>query len=100
MYALEKRDYKRNPRTPLATKIPSCSAEAEGFVYTSESGANIFSSNADAGTFIFNQSAASAGTRTVFQVKGTKTYESQTFYPAKLKNGVADPAYLVMITSM
>lgn len=66
---------------------------AEGFVYTSEGGANIFSSNADAGTFIFNQSAESAGTRTVYQVKNTKTYESKTFYPAKLKNGVADPAY-------
>ena len=66
---------------------------AEGFVYTSESGANIFSSNADAGTFVFNQSAESAGTREVYQVKNTKTYESLTFYPAKLKNGVADPAY-------
>ncbi len=66
---------------------------ATGFVYTSESGANIFSNNEDAGTFVFNQSAADAGTRTVYQVEGSGTYRSKTFYPAKLKNGVADPAY-------
>lgn len=66
---------------------------AEGFVYTSEGGANIFSSNADAGTFVFNQSAESAGTREVYQVEGRGTYRNETFYPAKLKNGVADPAY-------
>ena len=68
-------------------------ATAKGFVYCSESGANIFSSNADAGTFIFNQSAEDAGTRTVHNVKGVNTYEALTFYPAKLKNGVADPAF-------
>ena len=66
---------------------------ATGFVYTSESGANIFSNNEDAGTFIFNQSAADAGTRTVYQVEGSGTYRSKTFYPAKLKNGVEDPAF-------
>ena len=70
---------------------------ATGFVYTSESGANIFSSNEDAGTFIFNQSAQDAGTRKVWNILGTgnKTshYKDRTFYPAKLKNGVADPAY-------
>lgn len=65
-----------------------------GFVYTSESGANIFSSNADAGTFIFNDNAADAGTRLVYNVKGVGTFESLTFYPAKLKNGIADPAYV------
>ena len=60
---------------------------ATGFVYTSDGGANIFSSNEDAGTFVFNESAASAGTRTVNQVKGVKTYDEITFDPAKLKNG-------------
>ena len=66
---------------------------ATGFVYCSEHGANIFSSNEDAGTFVFNQDAEEAGTRTVYNVKSVKTYETRTFYPAKLKNGVADPAF-------
>ena len=60
---------------------------ATGFVYTSDGGANIFSSNEDAGTFVFNESAISAGTRIVNQVKGVKTYDEITFVPAKLKNG-------------
>lgn len=68
---------------------------ATGFVYCSEHGANIFSNNEDAGTFVFNESAAEAGTRDVYQVmvegtnslgKNTK-FEKRTFYPAKLKNG-------------
>ena len=66
---------------------------ATGFVYCSEHGANIFSSNEDAGTFVFNESAASAGTRTVYNVRGSGTFEDLTFYPAKLKNGVVDPAF-------
>ena len=74
---------------------------ATGFVYCSEHGANIFSNNEDAGTFVFNESAAEAGTRDVYQVmveetnslgKNTK-FEYRTFYPAKLKNGVEDPAF-------
>ena len=60
---------------------------ATGFVYTSEHGANIFSSNEDAGTFIFNENASGAGTRTVWNVKGSGTFESRTFYPARLKHG-------------
>lgn len=62
----------------------------EGYVYTSASGANIFSSNADAGTFIFNQDASLAATRTVYQIKGSGTaagnYEAKVFSSAKLKN--------------
>lgn len=60
---------------------------ATGFVYTSESGANIFSNNEDAGTFIFNDDALAAGTRVVWNVKGVKDYQSRTFYPARLKHG-------------
>jgi len=66
---------------------------ATGFVYCSEHGANIFSSNEDAGTFIFNEDAEEAGTRTVNNVKGSGTFKPLTFYPAKLKNGVEDPAF-------
>ncbi|MBO5619864.1 MAG: hypothetical protein J5902_07755 [Paludibacteraceae bacterium] len=57
-----------------------------GYVYTSAHGANIFSSNEDAGTFIFNQDASSAGTRTVYQVEGSGTYCDQEFTSAALKN--------------
>lgn len=66
---------------------------ATGFVYCSEHGANIFSSNADAGTFVFNEDAAEAGERTVYNVRGKGTFEPLTFYPAKLKNGIADPQF-------
>ena len=60
---------------------------ATGFVYTSESGANIFSNNEDAGTFIFNDDASAAGERVVWNVKGVKDYQSRTFKPARLKHG-------------
>ena len=76
-----------------AINVHGTFSTASGFVYCSEHGANIFSSNADAGTFIFNESAENAGTRIVNQVRGSSTYENRTFYPAKLKNGVADPAF-------
>ena len=69
---------------------------ATGFVYTSQHGANIFSNNADAGTFIFNEDAANADNpREVNQVKVTgsgilgrnTSYETINFYPARLKHG-------------
>ena len=58
-----------------------------GFVYTSANGANIFSSNEDAGTFIFNDNAVDAGERKVYNVEESSTYRSLTFTPAQLKNG-------------
>lgn len=64
---------------------------ASGYVYTSANGANIFSSNEDAGTFIFNESASDAGTRTVYNVEGASTYRDITFSAAKLKNGNGEP---------
>ena len=67
----------------------------DGYVYTSEGGAEIYSSNEDAGTFIFGQSASEAGSRDVYQIKGKGTknnqYVSKTFTSAKLKN--ADQSY-------
>ena len=59
-----------------------------GYVYTSAAGANIFSQNADAGTFKFNQDASVAGSRTVYQVEGEGTFVPRTFTSAKLKNKV------------
>ena len=63
---------------------------ADGFVYTTASGANIFSNNEDAGTFIFNNSGADAGEREVWQIKGKGTknshYTATTFTCAQLKN--------------
>ncbi len=60
---------------------------ATGFVYTSEHGANIFSTNKDAGTFIFNNAASEAADREVWNVYGSGDWKSQIFYPARLKNG-------------
>lgn len=69
---------------------------ATGFVYTSEHGANIFSTNEDAGTFIFNEDASRAeNPRKVYQVRtsgngalGRDTeFDDIDFYPARLKNG-------------
>ncbi len=57
-----------------------------GYVYTSEHGANIFSSNEDAGTFIFHNSAADAGNPEVYNIIGEDDFEPLTFSPAKLKN--------------
>jgi uncharacterized repeat protein (TIGR02543 family) len=63
---------------------------ADGFVYTTASGANIFSNNEDAGTFIFNNAGEDAGEREVWQIKGKGTrnshYTATTFTCAKLKN--------------
>lgn len=70
-----------------AINVHGTFSTSTGFVYCSESGANIFSNNEDAGTFIFNESAEDAGTRTVYNVKGSGDFESLTFYPAQLKNG-------------
>ena len=70
-----------------AINVHGTFATASGFVYTSASGANIFSSNEDAGTFIFNDDASEAGERPVYNVKGSGTFENRTFYPAKLRNG-------------
>lgn len=68
---------------------------ADGFVYTTASGANIFSNNEDAGTFIFNNAGADAGEREVWQIKGKGTknshYTATTFTCAKLKN--SDDSY-------
>ena len=64
---------------------------ADGYVYTSVGGANIYSSNEDAGTFIFSNAASEAGDREVWQIKGKGTsninYMYKTFTVAKLKNG-------------
>ena len=59
-----------------------------GYVYTSDGGANIYSTNEDAGTFTFS----ATNTEYTKEVKQVTTAtggepESQTFYPAKLKNG-------------
>ncbi len=81
-----KRDEQTRP-ADAAINVHGTFNTATGFVYTSNGGANIFSSNEDAGTFVFNESATSAGTRIVNQIKEVKTYDEITFVPAKLKNG-------------
>ncbi|MBQ3633019.1 MAG: InlB B-repeat-containing protein [Paludibacteraceae bacterium] len=58
-----------------------------GAVYTTSGGANIFSSNEDAGTFVFSQDAPTT-TSLVYQCNnGTTSYQSTAAVSAKLKNG-------------
>ena len=64
---------------------------ANGTIYTTEKGANVFSSNDDAGTYYFAV-AAPTGNSTVEYANGTNYKESSfrtsvTVNPAKLKNG-------------
>ena len=81
-----KRDEQTCPPS-AAINVHGTFQTSTGFVYTSANGANIFSSNEDAGTFIFNDNAVDAGERTVHNVEGSSTYRSLTFTPAQLKNG-------------
>lgn len=59
----------------------------DGFVYTSKHGANIFSSNEDAGTFIFSNGVDNVEKQKVYSIKGSSTFDSTYVYPAKLRNG-------------
>lgn len=65
-----------------------------GNLYTTASGANIFSTNEDAGSITYNV-AAPTGTKTVYVCNNTsQTYNSKTCYPAWLQNGTGiAPAY-------
>lgn len=60
----------------------------EGYVYTSESGANIFSSDEDAGTFKFSIAAPpeEAKPDTVWQLLKDSTEEGKAFVSAMLRN--------------
>ena len=59
----------------------------DGYIFTSESGANIFSSNEDAGTFVFTTEAKSIDyTEQVWQVNEEGVEEARTFVSAKLIN--------------
>ena len=67
----------------------------EGAVYTTAGGANIFSNNEDAGSFIVNRSTPTY-TAKIYQVKNASasSYESTDAVSAKLKNGAgAEEAY-------
>lgn len=59
----------------------------DGYIFTSVSGANIFSSNEDAGTFVFTTEAKPIGyTEQVWQVNKEGVEEARTFVSARLKN--------------
>lgn len=80
-------------------------ATKDGYVFTTEGGANIHSTNEDAGTFTFQQAAKEVGyTEDIWQVKGeidaiakdenANGFHSASCTSAKLKNGTgASPAY-------
>ena len=57
-----------------------------GYIFTTASGANIFSTNEDAGTFTFT-SAASTSTKMVYQVREGNAYKGEPAVSAMLKNG-------------
>ncbi|MEE1070734.1 MAG: hypothetical protein U0K81_09755 [Paludibacteraceae bacterium] len=58
----------------------------DGYIFTSESGANIFSTNADAGTFIVTMDAPHETYSEQVWQRGNDAVESQKFIPAKLRN--------------
>ena len=62
--------------------------EEDCFLYTSEGGANIFSSNEDAGTYVFNVDGPTESTQEqVWQVKNRSGYnDGHYFTAAQLKN--------------
>ena len=68
----------------------------KGYVYSSPNAVNIYSTDGDAGTFIFSDDASEAGERTVYQIKGkgnkTAHYKEITFTSVKLRNGDGEPA--------
>ncbi len=68
----------------------------KGYVYSSEHAVNIYSTDADAGTFIFSDNASEAGERTVYQINGIGNSQDQyipiTFTSVKLRNGNGEPA--------
>ena len=71
--------------------------DMQGVVYTTASGANIYSTLADAGTFQISNSTPS-GTATLYTYKsqdgdGNVSYQDYTITSAKLKNGIADPQF-------
>ena len=59
--------------------------EFNGYLYTSEHGANIFSTNEDAGTILFKNSSPSNATLKICNTGGTIV--SKTFTTPQLKNG-------------
>lgn len=82
---------KRNADEPLddaAINVHGTFDTKDGYIFTSESGANIYSSDEDAGTFVFTIGALSGGTApdTVWQINAAGKEEPQLFKSAKLKN--------------
>ena len=64
----------------------------QGYIFTSAGGANICSTNEDAGTFSFSTEAKAPGyTEEVYHAEGTSISGTpDVFYPAKLKNKAED----------
>lgn len=80
-----------NPRSTTAVDAEfflhgKVNIKSNGGLYTTESGANVHSTNADAGEVIYTTAAQGNKTSYYLQQGGT-TRTSRTAYPAKLKNG-------------
>ena len=63
-----------------------------GGVYTSAGGANIHSTNEDAGEIVYT-SAATGNKTSYYLVQGGTNKTALTVNPARLRNGIADPAF-------
>lgn len=90
--------WKSNPRPAMTDAQVNVHGtfRVEGGLYTTATGANIFSTNNDAGTILFV--GAAPAQKTIYVNNTTKTatenYTSVTANPAWLQNGAgADPAY-------
>ena len=88
-----------NPRKNIAVQDAEVfvhgkvNIKSNGGLYTTAGGANVHSTNEDAGEVIYT-SAAQGNKTTKYLQQGGTTRVSLTAYPAKLKNGVGiDPAF-------
>ncbi len=87
-----------NPRKSIALQDAEffvhgkINIRGNGGIYTSEHGANVHSTNEDAGEVVYNTEATGNKT-SYFLVQGGTNKTALTVNPARLKNGVADPAF-------
>lgn len=82
-----KRDADEKPTKDASINVHGTFDTKDGYIFTSESGANIFSSDEDAGTFVFTTEAKSIDyTEQVWQVNEEGVEEARTFVSAKLIN--------------
>ena len=82
-----KRNADEKPAADASINVHGTFDTKDGYIFTSEGGANIYSSNEDAGTFVFTTEAKPIEyTEKVWQVNEEGVEEARTFVSAKLIN--------------